>query len=265
MRIHNSRKTFGAFTAAVALTVALPMGIANADDPKPPREPEGPACGAYKEAHPSGSAAFTSMATVPASQAIANNPDLSTFSSAISGGLNPEVNIAAVLDNGPYVVFAPTNDAFAKLAPATMEALKTDTPYLYSIVYYHMALGLLTPKTVQGKMTSQEGRQLTIEGKGDNITVDGVAKVTCGGITAQNAQIYMIDTVLDPAGSQPAYEGEPTATSTTEAPAESTTEATPTEETSATESAAPASGEEATTEESAAATTSEEAATEGEN
>ena len=55
---------------------------------------------------------------VPVSKALASIPDISTFNSAVSGGLNPEVNITSVLDNGPYVVFAPTNEAFAALTPA---------------------------------------------------------------------------------------------------------------------------------------------------
>ncbi len=245
---NTSRKTLGAFAAVAALAVAIPTaGIAYADDPtttvKPPRDPEGPGCDAYKAAHPSGSASFPSMATVPASQAIANNPDLSTFSSALSGSMNPAVNVAAVLDNGPYVVFAPTNEAFEKLDPAKLASLKTNAAELTSLVYYHMALGLLTPKSVAGKMTSQEGPQLTITGSGGNITVDD-AKVVCGGITAANAQIYMIDTVLDPAASQGAIAAAETTTTTTssEATPTSTSESTPTRASEATTS----SGSEAT-------------------
>ena len=64
------------------------------------------------------------MGTQTATAAIAANPDLSTFSAAISGGLDPAVNITSVIDGGPYVVFAPTNDAFAKLDEATLAQLK---------------------------------------------------------------------------------------------------------------------------------------------
>ena len=52
---------------------------------------------------------------------LAKIPSLSTFTSAINGGLNPAVNIVPVLENGPYVVFAPNNDAFAELDPAALD------------------------------------------------------------------------------------------------------------------------------------------------
>ena len=273
MRNLTTRKTFGALAAVAAMSLTIPTGIAFADDPttsvKPPRDPEGPGCDAYKAANPAGPAAFPSMAPEVASVAIANNPDLSTFSQAISGGMNPEVNVAGVLDNGPYVVFAPTNEAFAKLTPAQLDALKADPAQLYSVVYYHMALGFLTPKTIEGKMTSQEGRQLTIKGDGGNITVDDVAKVTCGGITTRNAQIYMIDTVLDPAGSQPPLPAATTSTTGTSAPETTETSAPETTETSApesTETSAPENTTSATVTESPAPAegSAEETPTEGE-
>ena len=52
---------------------------------------------------------------------------------------------------------------------------------------------------------------MTVTGKGGDVKVDDVAKVVCGGITTANGVIYMIDTVLDPAGALPA-----TATTTVE-------------------------------------------------
>ena len=133
-----------------------------------------------------------------ASTAIAANPDLSDFSAAISGQWNPAVNLVSVLDNGPYNVFAPTNEAFAKMDPAELEALKANPAELTSVLYYHMALGLLGPDDIHGKLTTQQGKQITITGKGGDLKFDDTAKVVCGGISAQNAKLYMIDTVLNP-------------------------------------------------------------------
>lgn len=204
----NTRmKTLGA-AAFAALALSIPTAVtANADesatDYKVP-DPQGPGCDAYKEANPSGAAAFAAMPTVPASQALAVNPDLRDFSAALSGGWNPEVNLAPVLDNGPYNVFAPTNSAFAKMDPAELAALKADPEALTRVLYYHMSLGFLGPNDIQGRLTSQEGTQLTVTGKGGDITVDDTAKVVCGGLTSKNARIYMIDTVLDPAAAAPA-------------------------------------------------------------
>ncbi len=214
----NTRmKTLGA-AAFAALALSIPMAVtAHADDTdtqatdyKVP-DPQGPGCDAYKEANPSGSAAFAAMPTVPASQALAANPDLRDFSAALSGQWNPEVNLTAVLDNGPYNVFAPTNSAFAKMDPTELEALKADPAALTRVLYYHMSLGFLGPDDIQGRLTSQEGSQLTVTGKGGDITVDDTAKVVCGGLTSENARIYMIDTVLDPADAAPVPAISPTA------------------------------------------------------
>ena len=136
---------------------------------------------------------------VPVSQALASIPDISTFNSAVSGGLNPAVNITSVLDNGPYVVFAPTNEAFAALEPAKLDALKTDPAALTKLDYYHVFLGLLGPEDVHGQRPTQEGAEIKVEGKNGDIKVNGTAKLICGGIQAENARIYIIDTVLDPA------------------------------------------------------------------
>lgn len=230
----NTRmKTLGA-AAFAALALSIPMAVtAHADesgtDYKVP-DPKGPGCGAYQEANPSGAAAFAAMPTVPASQALAANPDLRDFSAALSGGWNPEVNLAPVLDNGPYNVFAPTNAAFAKIDPTELEALKADPAALTRVLYYHMALGFLGPDHIDGKLTSQEGTQLTVTGKGDDITVDDTAKVVCGGLTSLNARIYMIDTVLDPAVAAPVPGIAPLAPEETTV-AEGEAEATPAAET----------------------------------
>jgi uncharacterized surface protein with fasciclin (FAS1) repeats len=209
-------KLFGGVAATAAIAVSLPLAVtAYADDPTPTptsttapaapiADPQGPGCDAYKQRVPSGTGSLTSMATESNSAALANNPMLTTFSAALSGKLNPAVNLVSVLDNGPYVVFAPVDDAFAKLPPEQLEALKTNAPALTSLLFYHMALGILGPDDVHGKLTSQQGKQLTVTGKGGDIKVDDSAKVVCGGITAGNARIYMIDTVLDPAAALPA-------------------------------------------------------------
>jgi uncharacterized surface protein with fasciclin (FAS1) repeats len=141
----------------------------------------------------------------------------------VSGQLNPAVNVASVLDNGPYVVFAPSNDAFAKLDPAAWEAIKADPAKLTALVYYHMVLGILGPDDIHGTMYTQQGKPVVVKGKGGEITVND-AKVTCGGIKSQNMRIYIIDTVLDPAAAPESVTPSPvTSTETTSAPATTTT------------------------------------------
>lgn len=209
-------KAMAAAAAVTAILVAIPTSIQAYADPEPSTptptptstvpvpvakvpDPQGPGCDAYNKRVPTGAGSFTGMSTQSASQAIASNPDLSTFSAAISGRWNPAVNVVAALDGGPYVVFAPTDDAFAKLDPAELEALKNDPAKLTSVLYYHMVLGFLGPDDVHGKMPTQEGKLIDVTGKGGDIKINDTAKVVCGGITAKGAAIYMIDTVLDPA------------------------------------------------------------------
>lgn len=232
-------KTLGVAAALTAIAFSIPTAItASADDPTPTPsttvstpvapipDPQGPGCDAYKAGLPAGGKA--AIAKMSASQAIAANPDLKTFNAAISGQLNPEVNIVSVLDNGPYIVFAPTDEAFAKLDPAELEALKADPAALMSTVYYHMVLGLLGADEVHGKFPTQQGKQITVTGKGGDIKVDDVAKVVCGDIEPANSRIYMIDTVLNPANALAPNETTSTSpTTTTSATTTTTTETVP--------------------------------------
>jgi uncharacterized surface protein with fasciclin (FAS1) repeats len=207
-------------------------------------DPQGPGCDDYRRAHPAGSpGSIESMALQTGSQALASNPELSTFSDAISGKLNPAINIVNVLDGGPYVVFAPTNAAFAKLDAATLNTLKTDPVVLLPTLFYHMVLGYLGPNDVQGTMPTQDGRSVTVTGKGGDISVNDV-RVTCA-YTARGAYIYMIDEVLTPP--TPAAEAATSA-------AETTTSASPTSAAeTTTPSASPTTEAETATETTAAA------------
>ena len=103
-----------------------------------------------------------------------------------------------MLENGPYVVFAPTNEAFAALPPAQLDALKADPAALSDLVYYHDFLGLLGNEDVKGQRPTQQGAEIKVDGKGGDIKVNDTAKLVCGAIFAKDARIYLIDTVLDP-------------------------------------------------------------------
>ena len=203
MKTHT-RKILGAAAAATALAVSVPFAISA--QAEPPAEPtpvkplpdwQGDCDPVRAELAPSG-ATKESLATLPVGQVLAKIPSVSTFTSAINGGLNPEVNIVPVLENGPYVVFAPNNAAFEKLDPAQLDALKTDPAALTSLDYYHVFLGLLGPGDVKGQRPTQQGNEVKVTGKDGDIKVNDTAKVLCGGIQASNARIYIIDTVLDP-------------------------------------------------------------------
>ena len=66
------------------------------------------------------------MSQVPVAVAASNNPELTTLTAAVSGQLNPQVNLVDTLNNGQYTVFAPTDAAFNKLPASTIDQLKTN-------------------------------------------------------------------------------------------------------------------------------------------
>ena len=91
------------------------------------------------------------MAADPVAVAASNNPMLKTLTQALSGQLNPNVNLVDTLNSDPeFTVFAPTDDAFAKIDPATLEKLKTDSDLLTSILTYHVVAGQASPDLVAG-------------------------------------------------------------------------------------------------------------------
>ena len=199
----RTSKAMGAAAAIAAIAASVPLAVTAYAEPEPSPTPKVQAeipdpqgnCDPFKKAVPN----WKALNDVPVSQALASIPDISTFNAAVSGGLNPAVNITSVLDNGPYVVFAPSNDAFAALEPAQLDALKADPAALTRLDYYHVFLGLLGPEDVHGQRPTQEGAEIKVDGKNGDIKVNDTAKLVCGGIQAKNARIYIIDTVLDPA------------------------------------------------------------------
>ncbi len=228
-------KLFGVLVASSAIVLAGTTVIAQAEPTTPPgmviAEPKGPTCDATVKSVASGPGSLTGLAKAQSSTALASIPAISTFSNAISGQVNPEVNVAAVLDNGPYIVFAPSDAAFAKLPPEKLESLKADPVALTALVYYHMALGILGPDDIEGTIYTQHGKPVIVKGSGGDITVND-AKVECGGIGADHMRVYIIDTVLDPAAAPT-----PVTTSASTTSAAPTTSAT--ETTSATQTPAP--------------------------
>jgi uncharacterized surface protein with fasciclin (FAS1) repeats len=198
----RTSRAIGLSAAIAAIAVSVPLAITAEADPQPVTaapvpDPQG-TCDPVKAELATQGLDWTALDKMPVGQVLAKIPSLSTFTSAMSGGLNPAVNVVPVLENGPYVVFAPNNDAFAKLDPAELETLKTDPAALFKLDYYHAFLGLLGPGDVAGQRPTQQGAEVKVTGKDGDIKVNDTTKVICGGIQASNARIYIIDTVLNP-------------------------------------------------------------------
>ena len=181
--------------STVAAASAAPAPMERSMDPA--ADLVGPGCADYAAQNPTGPGSVTGMAQDPVAVAASNNPLLTTLTSAVSGKLNPNVNLVDTLNGSEFTVFAPTDAAFAKIDPATIETLKTDSDLLSSILTYHVVPGQASPSQVAGKHKTVQGGEVSVSGAGNSIKVND-ASVVCGGVRTANATVYLIDTVLMP-------------------------------------------------------------------
>ena len=99
---------------------------------------------------------------------------------------------------GPFTVFAPTDEAFAKLPPGTVDALLKDKAKLSKILTYHVVSGEVMAKDVKpGKVTTVEGDKINVTKSTSGVKVNN-ANVIQTDVVASNGVIHVIDTVLIP-------------------------------------------------------------------
>ncbi|RBI85607.1 fasciclin domain-containing protein [Rhodosalinus halophilus] len=99
---------------------------------------------------------------------------------------------------GPFTVFAPTDEAFAALPEGTLDELLNDIPTLTAILTYHVVPGKVMSSDLSDGMMAEtvEGSEVTI-GTDGGVTVDG-ANVVQADIEASNGVIHVIDSVILP-------------------------------------------------------------------
>lgn len=158
----------------------------------------GPGCAAYAEEVPEGAGSVEGMAMDPVATAASNNPMLTTLTSAVSGELNPDVDLVDTLNGDEFTVFAPVDDAFAAIPEADLNAVVEDADTLSSVLTYHVVPGQISPEEIEGTHTTVQGEDLEVTGSGDEMTVND-AQVICGGVQTANATVYLVDSVLMPA------------------------------------------------------------------
>ncbi len=150
----------------------------------------GPACASVPS---TGDGSFEGMAKDPVATAASHNPALSTLVSAVkAAGLVDTLNTASDL-----TVFAPTNDAFAKLPKKDLDAVLKDKKKLTAILTNHVVAGRLSPDELAGTHETLAKTTLTVTGSGESFKV-GEASVVCGNVQTANATVYIIDSVLLP-------------------------------------------------------------------
>ena len=165
------------YAKTIAMMAAVAIGLS------------GPTAATADCGHPHGKTA--------AAQAIyptAKSAGFETLTAAIEAAGLAEV----LTDGGPYTVFAPTDEAFAKLPEGTVEALLKDKEALKKVLLYHVVSGEVMAKDVVKleKAEMLNGQTVKIDTK-DGVKVND-AKVVKTDIKAENGVIHVIDTVLIP-------------------------------------------------------------------
>jgi len=153
--------------------------------------PFGPACDAVPT---EGEGSFAGMTDDTAATAASNNPLLSTLVTAVT-----EADLVDTLNSdGPFTIFAPTNDAFAAIPEEDLNAVLADQDLLTSILTYHVVAGESLDAAALGEAGSAE----TVNGEmiefgSDGTTVNGV-DVLCSNVVTANATVHIIGEVLMP-------------------------------------------------------------------
>lgn len=159
------------------------------------------ACGSDSKSD-STTAAPTTSAPAAAGDIVAvasANPDFSTLVAAVkAAGL-----VETLQGPGPFTVFAPTNEAFAKLPAGLVDKLllPENKDVLAKILTYHVVPGKVLAADVKaGDVASVEGSPITVAVDGSTVTLNGSAKVVATDVGASNGVIHVIDAVIVPPG-----------------------------------------------------------------
>lgn len=148
----------------------------------------------------------TLLACVLAAAALSGAHAADIVDTAASAGsfntLVTAVKAAGLVDTlkgpGPFTVFAPTDEAFAKIPKATLDALLKDKAALTKVLTYHVVPGKVMAADVKaGAVKTVQGSTLTVSTAGGGVMVDA-AKVLKTDIAADNGVIHVIDTVVMP-------------------------------------------------------------------
>jgi uncharacterized surface protein with fasciclin (FAS1) repeats len=181
-------------SGAVAVALVAAIGLA--------------ACGSESDSPTETTAAAatetTAAASTETSAAAAEGKDI--VQTAVDAGsfttlatLLTEAGLVETLKgDGPFTVFAPTDEAFAKVPAETLEALKADKAMLAKVLTYHVVAGKVMAADIKpGDVATVEGQNITLAVDGASVKVND-ATVTAADIDTTNGVIHVIDTVLLP-------------------------------------------------------------------
>ncbi|MFE5792648.1 fasciclin domain-containing protein [Streptomyces sp. NPDC056503] len=181
--------------AALAAAVVLPVSLGVLAPPAFAEDadgPFGPGCAAVPA---EGEGSLDGMADDPVATAASHNPELSTLVTAVK-----QAGLVDTLNNAQGItVFAPTNDAFAKIPKADLDKVLADKATLTKILTYHVVDGKVDKAALpDGSFETLQGGTVTTDGSGESFEVNDTAKIVCGDVPTSNATVHLIDTVLMP-------------------------------------------------------------------
>ena len=187
----SARVLRGAAVVAI-LGGSLAAGAANAAAPS--------SSGASGPSPPTGDCAgvdSSALGELPVAEAVGEVDQLTTLGAAI-GATDLSASLA---QDGPFTIFAPTNDAFAEIPQNVWDAIVADADLLSSILGYHVVVG----QALSAEQLAAAGTAETLSGvlqvtvEVDTLVVNGgEARGTCAGIVAANGTIFVVDRVLQP-------------------------------------------------------------------
>lgn len=139
-------------------------------------KPFGAACSSVPK---DGAGSFAGMAKDPVATAASHNPALSTLVTAVK-----KAGLVDTLNNAQDItVFAPTDDAFAKIPQADLDKLLADKEQLTKVLTYHVVGRKLAPSQLdKGSFTTLAKSELTTSGSDLAYTVNDTSKVVCGNV-----------------------------------------------------------------------------------
>lgn len=125
---------------------------------------------------------------------LARQPSLTTFTGLLAqAGLNDTLKT-----DGPFTVFAPTNDAFKAVTPATMDNLGKHPDQLKALLGYHIVVGkTMAAEVKNSQLKTLNGATVGLSKAGDFVTIESAAVVSAD-TAATNGVVHAIDTVLLP-------------------------------------------------------------------
>ena len=180
-------------TASEPTTSETPMESESpmeSEEPMAAEGPFGPGCAGVPT---EGEGSVEGMADDPVATAASNNPLLKTLVAAVT-----EADLVDTLNSAENLtVFAPTDDAFAAIPKKDLNALLKDKEALTTVLTHHVVGEQLSPEDLAGEHETLAGDMVTVEGEGEDFTVDGAA-VVCGNVPVANATVYVVDQVLMP-------------------------------------------------------------------